>query len=112
MTGVSGDVGALGYFGFSYLEENLGTIKPVAIDGGEGCVEPSAENVSAGLYVPLSRPLFIYIATESAARAEVKAFVQFFVDNQDAIVEEALYVPLDDTQKGEQGSSLDEILAV
>ena len=32
VTGVSGDEGALGYFGFSYLEENLGTIVPVAIE--------------------------------------------------------------------------------
>ena len=110
VTGVSGDVGALGYFGFSYLEENLDAIKPVAIDGGEGCVEPSAENVSAGKYVPLARPLFIYVAVESAARPEVQSFVQFFVDNQDAIVTEALYVPLDDTQKGQQAEELAVIL--
>ena len=112
VTGVSGDVGALGYFGFSYLEENMDSVKAVAIDGGEGCVEPSAENVQAGTYTPLARPLFIYIASESAARAEVKAFVQFFVDNQDAIVEEALYVPLDDTQKADQATELADVLAV
>ena len=112
VTGVNGDVGALGYFGFSYLEENMDSVKAVAIDGGEGCVEPSAENVQAGTYTPLARPLFIYIATESAARAEVKAFVQFFVDNQDAIVEEALYVPLDDAQKADQATELADVLAV
>ena len=111
VTGVNGDVGALGYFGFSYLEENLDSIKPVAIDGGEGCVEPSAENVSAGKYVPLARPLFIYVAVEAAARPEVQGFVQFFVDNQDAIVTEALFVPLDDTQKGQQAEELAAVLA-
>ena len=82
----------------------------IFIDGGEGCVEPSAENVSAGKYVPLARPLFIYVAVESAARPEVQSFVQFFVDNQDAIVTEALYVPLDDTQKGQQAEELAVIL--
>ena len=42
MTGVAGDKDALGYFGFAYLEENLDKIKPVAIDSGGGCIEPSA----------------------------------------------------------------------
>ncbi|MFZ9393758.1 MAG: PstS family phosphate ABC transporter substrate-binding protein, partial [Ilumatobacteraceae bacterium] len=32
--GVQGDKGALGYFGFSYLEENAGRITGVEIDGG------------------------------------------------------------------------------
>ncbi len=111
VTGVNGDKGALGYFGFSYLEENLDSVKPIAIDGGGGCVEPSAESVQAGDYVPLARPLFIYIAAEAAARPEVKAFVKFFVDDQDAIVTEALFVPLDDGQKAEQTTQLAAVLA-
>ena len=111
VTGVNGDKGALGYFGFSYLEENLDSVSPVAIDSGEGCVEPSVENVQAGTYVPLARPLFIYVAVEAAARPEVQGFVQYFVDNQDAIVTEALYVPLDDTQKGQQAEELSAVLA-
>lgn len=111
VTGVGGDKGALGYFGFSYLEENAGAVKPVAIDGGEGCVEPSADNVQAGKYVPLARPLYIYVSKAAAARPEVKAYVQFYVDNQDAITGEALFVALDDTQKGEQAAELADVLA-
>ena len=111
VTGVSGDQGALGYFGFSYLEENIGTIKPVAIDGGAGCVEPSAEAVQAGEYVPLARPLFIYVRTESAERPEVQAFVKFYVENQDDIATEALYIPLDDTQKELQAEELSTVMA-
>jgi phosphate transport system substrate-binding protein len=111
VTGVSGDKGALGYFGFSYLEENSGAVKPVAIDGGEGCVEPSADNVQAGKYVPLARPLYIYVSKAAAARPEVKSFVQFYVDNQDSITGEALFVALDDTQKGEQAAELADVLA-
>ncbi len=111
VTGVNGDVGALGYFGFSYLLENEGTVKGVAIDSGEGCVEPSADNVQSGSYTPLARPLYIYISTEAASRPEVQGFVQYYVDNQDALAEEALYIPLDDTQKGEQAGSLATVLA-
>ncbi|HEU4943368.1 MAG TPA: PstS family phosphate ABC transporter substrate-binding protein, partial [Gaiellaceae bacterium] len=52
--GVSGEKGALGYFGLSYLLENPDRVKGVAVDGGVGCVEPSAETVQDGTYRPLS----------------------------------------------------------
>lgn len=111
VTGVSGDVGALGYFGFSYLEENADSVTAVEIDGGAGCVAPSAEAVQAGEYIPLARPLFFYVAKAAAERPEVKAFTQFFVENQDALVEEALFVPLDEAQKATQAEELAEVLA-
>ncbi len=111
VTGVNGDKGALGYFGFSYLEENSDKVKAVEVDGGSGCVAPSAEAVQDGTYVPLSRPLFIYVNKESATRAEVKAYVQYFVSNQDALSEEALFVTLKDDQKAEQATELAEVLA-
>ena len=72
VTGVAGDKDALGYFGFAYLEENLDKIKPVAIDSGGGCVEPSAENVNDGTYKPLARPLFIYPSVKALAAARVR----------------------------------------
>ena len=48
--------GAVGVFGFSYLEENVDKLKGAMIDG----VSPSFETVASGKY-PASRPLFIYI---------------------------------------------------
>ncbi len=106
VTGVNGEKGALGYFGFSYLEENADKVKPVAIDGGAGCVEPSAEAVVDGTYTPLARPLFIYVSKASAERPEVKAFAAAYVANQDAITDEALFVPLSDEQKATQADEL------
>ena len=41
----------------------------------------------------------------------MKAFVEFFVDAQDSIVTEALFVPLDDGQKAEQTTQLAAVLA-
>ena len=107
--GVRGDVGALGYFGFSYLEENLDTVKALEIDGGSGCVAPSAEAVQDGSYSPLARPLYIYVAKTAAARPEVKAFAQYYFDNQDSITEEALFVGLDDAQRATEEANLAEI---
>ncbi len=69
--GVAGDKGGLGYFGFSYYEQNQDKLKAVEIDGGDGCVAPSAETAQDGTYTPLSRPLFIYAKKESLERPEV-----------------------------------------
>ena len=100
--GVSGEKGGLGYFGFSYFEENQDTLKAVEVDGGDGCVAPSVETAQDGTYKPLSRPLFVYAKTESFARPEVEAFVSYMLDNATAIAEEAQFVPLTDEQL-EQG---------
>ena len=79
--GVAGDKNALGYFGLAYLEENLNKIKGVAVDGGSGCVSPSAATVEDGTYAPLSRPLFIYVRRDSAEKTQVKAFIDFYIEH-------------------------------
>jgi phosphate transport system substrate-binding protein len=98
VTGVSGQKGALGYFGFSYYEENQGSLKAVAIDGGDGCVEPSVENAQNGTYAPLSRPLFVYAKTASFERPEVEEFIHFVLDNATDVAERSQYVPLTEEQ--------------
>ncbi|HEU4511484.1 MAG TPA: PstS family phosphate ABC transporter substrate-binding protein [Nocardioidaceae bacterium] len=100
--GVSGSANALGYFGYTYFEENADALKAVSIDSGEGCVEPSAETASDGSYTPLARPLFIYVANKSYAdKAQVSAFVDYYVENVNSIAEAAQYIPLNDEQVGE-----------
>lgn len=100
VTGVTGSKGGLGYFGFSYFEENMSNLKAVEIDGGAGCVAPSSEAAQNGTYTPLSRPLFIYVNNASyLEKPAVKAFVDFFIENDDDITAEALFVPLSEEQK-------------
>ena len=48
--------GSLGVFGFSFLEQNLDTVKAETIDG----IAPSPETISDGTY-PLARSLYIYV---------------------------------------------------
>jgi phosphate transport system substrate-binding protein len=105
--GVSGEKGGLGYFGFSYYEENQDTLKALEVDGGGGCVAPSVETAQDGSYTPLARPLFVYAKTESFARPEVKAFVQYMLDNAIEIAEEADFVPLTDEQVQKAQSDFD-----
>ncbi|MBW3668989.1 MAG: PstS family phosphate ABC transporter substrate-binding protein [Actinobacteria bacterium] len=99
ITGVAGDEGAIGFLGLSYALENKSKVTAVQIDGGNGCVTPNAETVQSGAYAPLGRPLFVYVSTKAAARPEVKAFVEYYFDNVDAITKEALFVALTAEQK-------------
>jgi phosphate transport system substrate-binding protein len=109
VTGVSGTKGGLGYFGLSYLQENQGKIKGIQIDGGSGCVAPSTETVQDGSYTPLSRPLFVYPSDKALARPEVKAFLDFYVNNYQKIAEEALFVPLTEEQAAEAKQKLTQL---
>jgi phosphate transport system substrate-binding protein len=106
--GVEGDRGALGYFGFSYFEENEDALKALQIDGGEGCVEPSAETAQSGEYQPLARPLFIYVKNESLARPEVEELVRFILEQNAEIAEQALLIPLPDDKREEEVAKLDQ----
>ncbi|MGH8775002.1 MAG: PstS family phosphate ABC transporter substrate-binding protein [Jiangellaceae bacterium] len=96
---VQGSPGAMGYFGFSYYEENQDTLTALEIDGGAGCIAPSAEAVQDGSYAPLGRQLYIYPSAEALERPEVEAFVRFYIENIDQIVEAAAFIGLNDEQK-------------
>lgn len=98
--GVSGDKGALGYFGLAYLEENQGKIKAIGVnDGdpanGDGCIEPSKATAEDGTYQPLARPIFVYVNVAEMERPEVKAFMEYHLSPEThPLVDEAGYIPL------------------
>jgi phosphate transport system substrate-binding protein len=106
--GVSGEKGALGYFGLSYFEENQERLKDLEIDGGAGCVAPTTETVQNGTYKPLARPLFIYAKKTSLERPEVKAFLRFIVENEREIATGARFVPFTDEQEQEAKQELEQ----
>jgi len=94
VTGVGGDNNSLGYFGLAYYENNQQKLKLVGIDSGDGnCVKPSQQTVRDTTYWPLSRPLYIYVRVPSLERPEVRAFVEFFLQNVGNEVEKTGYVP-------------------
>jgi phosphate transport system substrate-binding protein len=90
--GVSGDENALGYFGFSYYENNRDKLKVLAVDG----VKPAEDSIRSGEYL-LSRPLFIYVSADALKNNKaVKPFVDFYLaeQNLDRLVQAAKYVTL------------------
>jgi phosphate transport system substrate-binding protein len=91
--GVAGDFNALGYFGLAFYQANQDVLNAVAIDNGDGdCVTPSPETVRNGAYKPLSRPLFIYVRTDSLHRPEVQEFTRFYLNRAPTLAAEVGYV--------------------
>ena len=99
--GVSGDAGALGFFGMAYYMENKDKLVAVGIDdansaNGDGPQFPSAESVINGHYQPLSRPLFIYVSRKAAEREAVNKFVEYYLGNVALVLDEVGNVKLPD----------------
>src|SRR5215203_5881267 len=108
VTGVSGDQGGFGYFGFSYYESAADKLNLVGVDSGDGnCVKPSVQTIQDGSYKPLSRPLFMYPSAKAMKRPEVKAFMEFTIENAAMIAEAAKIVPLTDEQVTEAQGELE-----
>ncbi|MGH3757554.1 PstS family phosphate ABC transporter substrate-binding protein [Actinophytocola sp.] len=107
--GVANAKGALGYFGFSYFEENADKLRAVEIDGGSGCVAPSVEAAQDGSYTPLARPLFIYLSDAGLAKTQVERFAEFYLENNDEIVEAVKFVPMTDDQRSKAQAALEDL---
>lgn len=99
--GVEGNKYALGYIPYAYYAPHKTRMKAVGIEWEknkvQGPVLPSPENVLAGTYNPLSRPLFIYVSRKSIDKPEVKEFVEFYLKNVKTLAAEVKYVPLSET---------------
>jgi phosphate transport system substrate-binding protein len=96
--GVGGDELALGFIPLAYVEQNKDRLRLVPVDDGNpdngaGPVTSSVETVRNGTYQPLSRPLFIYVARQSADRPEVQRFVESYFA-QPELMQEVGYVEL------------------
>ncbi|MEX0800422.1 MAG: PstS family phosphate ABC transporter substrate-binding protein [Dehalococcoidia bacterium] len=106
--GIEENTNGLGYFGFAYFQEAGQALKPVPVDGGGGCVEPSFEAALDGSYTPLSRPLFIYTTQELlTSRPEVLGFSQFYLENTATLVPEVGYVTMPDDLLAQQTAKIE-----
>ena len=111
VVGVGGTPGGMGYFGFSFFEENQDQLKALEIENPETgeCIAPSAETAQNEQYAPLSRPLFIYPSAEALARPEVAAFLEFYLDNLDEAASQAGFIALTEKQLAASRANLKSI---
>lgn len=100
--GVSGGKGAVGFIPYSYYQESLDDVKGLEVDGGNGCVAPSIDNVQNLTYTPLGRGLFTYFSSTALARPEVQAYAKYLVNETVLINETAGYVGLSPGQQTEE----------
>jgi phosphate transport system substrate-binding protein len=108
--GVTGDANAMGYIPYSFVSQAGDAVKPLQIDGGGGCVDATLDNVQAGSYVPLGRPLFVYASGEALQKPEVLDFMTFYVNNAEPVAEAASFVPLTEDQIEEQHAKIEELV--
>ncbi|MEM7801545.1 MAG: substrate-binding domain-containing protein, partial [Chloroflexota bacterium] len=81
---------SIGFFGYAFYQNSADQLKLVSVDG----VMPSAETALDGSY-PLSRPLYIYTSPEVIeANPAVGAFVDYYLNNVNSIIEEVGYFPI------------------
>lgn len=94
--GIAGTETSLGWVGYAFAKENEDRVKLLEVDGGDGCIAPTAETIADNSY-PISRDLYIYI---NKAKAESNAALAAYVDYYMAdgtiatVLEEVPYVPL------------------
>lgn len=99
ISGVEGSDSGLGFVGFSYAQGAGDQVKELQIDGGDGCVTPTAETIADGTY-PLSRSLYLYVNTDTAAtNPALKAFVDSYLSDEGLqAVTDVGYVALPDAR--------------
>lgn len=109
LAGVQGSPGAMFYVGYSYYVENQDTVKALQIDGGNGCLAPGPE--TAGDYVPLTRPLYVYFSDLALERSEVQEFADFYVNQANAEIAEAgNYIPMTAEQAAASSEQVESLI--
>ncbi|MFV2198246.1 PstS family phosphate ABC transporter substrate-binding protein [Nocardiopsis sp. LOL_012] len=109
IVGVEGDLGAMAYVPYSYFTEAGDSVKALQIDGGEGCVEPTLENVQNGSYSPLGRGLYVYASDLALQEQAAVEFMNFYIDNSGEITELAGFVPLTDDQMADATAKIESL---
>lgn len=90
--------GAVGVFGYSFLEENADKVQGSSIDG----VSPSFDSIADGDY-PVSRPLYFYIKAAHAGKIPgIQEYAEEFTSNramgEDGYLPERGLIPLGDAE--------------
>ncbi|MGE5461481.1 MAG: substrate-binding domain-containing protein [Solirubrobacterales bacterium] len=96
ISAMEGSPSALGFVGFAYAQNAGAQVKEIQVDGGSGCVAPTAQTIADASY-PLSRSLYLYVNTAKLAdNPAVKAFIDYYLTDNGLVasVTEAGYVQL------------------
>lgn len=91
IAGIADNPNAIGFVGYAYVQEHGDTVRALSVDG----VAPSLGTVDSGEY-PLSRPLFLYSASNVLSdNPAATSFLSFYLENVAQVIEEVGYFPAD-----------------
>lgn len=95
--GVATDPDALGYFGFAYYDAHRESLRAVPIRARDDApaIAPTRVTIQSGAYQPLARPVFVYVNARALDRANLRAFVEYYVTHVSELANDVGYVPLD-----------------
>lgn len=80
--------------------------QPLAVDGGSGCVQATAQAVQGGRYEPLSRPLYLLTSRAGLEHQVVRDYVRYVLQRSNLVAGYPGVVPLDDDAAGRQLAQL------
>jgi phosphate transport system substrate-binding protein len=95
---VANTPGALGYFGYDYYQGNQTVLRALPVKGLRGTVMPSAASVQDSRYLPLSRPLFLYVnAASLRSTPAIRLFIVQTLERGIQVADKAKLIPLKDS---------------
>ena len=108
VTGVASDADGLGYFGFAYYKANAAKLRAIPVRNGPDAepVTPSLETIFDGSYLPLSRPLFLFVKDKAMGRPAVSKFVSYYLANVGTLAEKGGYVAPTEEERAANQSAL------
>lgn len=97
------------------LQRHGGRIRAVPVESDEEpgeFYEPTADDIEAGLYTPLARPLYIFVNHDALAEQPdlVGSYLRFFFNNQQSLAREVDFFAEPDEQVVENHDTLDALL--
>ena len=109
--GVSDNQFAIGYGGWSFWQENQDDVSAAAIQdrGEDQPYEPTVDNINAGNYTPLTRPLFTFYNHQAIERDLVSEFARYYFDNVQDIAPNVGFFGAADEDLAESHETLDDL---
>ncbi|NGM69293.1 PstS family phosphate ABC transporter substrate-binding protein [Natronolimnobius sp. AArcel1] len=115
--GVRGNEHAIGFAGAGYYEENSDDLELIEVYNGNEYVAPTDESIQAaedeeGMddvepYLPLSRPMYLYVRTPALERPAFREFVRFYLENTQETASDVGFYPVPDATIDEQREELE-----
>jgi phosphate transport system substrate-binding protein len=111
INGVAGDDWAMAFVPYSFVTQAGDTVKSLEVENEDGnCVAPTDQTVQDGTYNPLGRPLFVYPSGEAIKRADMDAFLKYYIDNQEEIATQADFIPMTKDQEKESSDKIERLI--